>query len=411
MNKKSITDLALFGGEPLFRETLHVGKPNIGSREHLFQRLGDMLDRDWLTNNGPFVREFEQRIAKLTGAKHCIAMCNGTIALEIAVRALGMTGEVIVPSFTFVATAHCLQWQEITPVFCDIDPLTHTIDPQKVEQLITPKTTGIIPVHLWGRPCNIEALQEIADRRGLKLLYDASHALGVSHQGEMIGNFGDAEVFSFHATKFVNCFEGGAIVTNDDSMAKKIRLMKNFGFSGLDNVIYLGTNGKMSEPCAAMGLTSLDSMEKFIAGNRENYENYRAALKGIPGLHLITYDEKEKNNYQYIVLEIDEATFGLPRDLLVELLHAENVRARKYFFPGVHRMEPYRSFYPNAGLLLPDTERLSGMVTCLPTGTSVGAQDIKKICDLIRHVSLNSNEIGSFKNQKMISHINRGESL
>jgi dTDP-4-amino-4,6-dideoxygalactose transaminase len=401
MNKQNISDLALFGGPPLFADTLHVGRPNIGSREAFFRRMEDMLDRDWLTNNGPFVRDFEQRIAELTGARHCIAMCNGTIALEIAVRALGMKGEVIVPSFTFVATAHCLQWQEITPVFCDIDPDTHTIDPEKIEQLITPKSTGIIAVHLWGRPCNIEALQEIADRRGLKLLYDASHALGVSHRGKMIGNFGDAEVFSFHATKFVNCFEGGAIVTNDDSMAGKIRLMKNFGFSGLDNVIYLGTNGKMSEPSAAMGLTSLESMEKFISINCENYCNYRAAMKGIPGIRLIEYDEKEKNNYQYVVLEIDEAVLGLSRDQLVEILHAENVRARKYFYPGIHRMEPYSSYYPNAGLLLPQTEKVSNTVLCLPTGTSVAKKDIRIICDLIQFSYENSAEI----NHSPINHI------
>jgi dTDP-4-amino-4,6-dideoxygalactose transaminase len=262
--------LAFFGGQPLFEETLHVGKPNVGSREKFFARMQDLFDRGWLTNNGPYVREFEQRFTELTGTKHFIAMCNGTIALEIAVRALGMTGEVIVPSFTLIAKAHCFQWHEITPVFCDIDTQTHTIDPEKIERLITPKTTGIIAVHLWGRPCNIEALQEIADRRGLKLLYDASHALGVSHQGTMVGNFGHAEVFSFHATKFVNCFEGGAIVTNDDMVAKKVRLMKNFGFSGLDNVIYLGTNGKMSEASAAMGLTSLEIIDEIIEVNKNN---------------------------------------------------------------------------------------------------------------------------------------------
>ena len=229
MNK--ICDLAIFGGKSHFNEKLHVGKPNIGSRNKLMGRMNEMLERGWLTNNGPYVREFEQRISELTGAKHCIAMCNATIALEIAVRALGMSGEVIVPSFTFVATAHCLQWQEITPIFCDIDPETHSIDPNKIEQLITPRTTGIVAVHLWGKPCNIIELQKISKRHNLKLLFDASHALGVSSNGVHVGNFGDAEVFSFHATKFVNCFEGGAIVTNNDDMAAKVRLMKNFGFA------------------------------------------------------------------------------------------------------------------------------------------------------------------------------------
>ena len=393
MNKPSLNDLAVFGGTPLSHETLHVGKPNIGKREDFFRRLENMFDQGWLTNNGPLVREFEQSIADLTGVKHCIAMCNGTVALEIAVSALGMTGEVIVPSFTFVATAHCLQWQEITPVFCDIDPLTHNIDPNKIEALITPRTTGIVAVHLWGRPCNVEALQEIADRRGLKLLFDASHAFGAGHQGKMIGTFGDAEVFSFHATKFVNCFEGGAIVTNNDDVAERVRLKKNFGFSGLDNVVYLGTNGKMSEPSAAMGLTSLESMNDFVSVNERNHSAYLKGLSEIPGFKIVSYDETERNNYQYVVCEIDEKKYGLSRDRLIEILHAENVRARRYFYPGCHRMEPYRSYYPNAGVMLPETELLASKVVVLPTGQSVDGPTVKRICDLIQFVNAQATSI------------------
>jgi len=394
--KKSIKELAIFGGESAFEETLHVGRPNIGSREAFQARLDDIFERGWLTNNGKYVREFEQKIADYLGVNHCIAMCNGTIALEIAVRALEMTGEVIVPSFTFVATAHCLQWQEITPVFCDVDPLNHSIDPAKIERLITPRTTGIVAVHLWGIPCNVEALQEICDRHGLKLLYDASHAMGSSHQGKMIGNFGDAEVFSFHATKFVNCFEGGAICTNNDELAAKIRLMKNFGFSGLDNVIFLGTNGKMSEPSAAMGLTSMESIEGFIKCNLENYEAYREGVKSIPGVRIIRYNESEKSNYQYVVLEIEETEYGLSRDQLMETLHAENVRARRYFYPGVHRMEPYRSYYPNTGLLLPETEKLVLRTLCLPTGTKVCTDVVASVCSLIRNAYDNRAKLKEF---------------
>ncbi|MCI5148350.1 MAG: aminotransferase class I/II-fold pyridoxal phosphate-dependent enzyme [Candidatus Electrothrix sp. MAN1_4] len=393
MNKQNTSDLGYFGGLPLFEKILHVGKPNVGSRDKFFSRMEEMFDRGWLTNNGPFVREFEQRIEELTGAKHCIAMCNGTVALEIAVRSLGLKGEVIVPSFTFAATAHCLQWQEITPVFCDIDPSTHTIDPAKIENLITPRTTGIIGVHLWGRPCNVVALQEIANNHDLRLMFDASHALGASNNGLMVGNFGSLEVFSFHATKFVNCFEGGAIVTNDDSLAKKIRLMKNFGFDGLDNVVYLGTNGKMSEPSAAMGLTSLDALDDIVGANKRNYRTYKKGLQDVSGVDMLDYDEKEDNNYQYIVLEIDEPQFGLSRDTLVVFLHAENVRARRYFYPGCHRMEPYRSFFPNAGLLLPKTKILTEKVICLPTGKSIKASDIETICELIKFFSEHSNQI------------------
>jgi dTDP-4-amino-4,6-dideoxygalactose transaminase len=379
-----LSQLAYFGGEPKFKEKLYVGRPNIGNRERLLARINDMLDRRWLSNNGVFVQEFEQRIADYLGVKHCIAVCNGTIALELVIRALELQGEVIIPSFTFIATAHALQWQEITPVFCDIDPKTHTINPWRVESMITPRTSGIMGVHVWGQPCHVEMLAEIAEKHDLKLMFDASHAFGCSHGGKMIGNFGSAEVFSFHATKFMNTFEGGAIVTNDDELNQKLRLMKNFGFSGFDNVIYLGTNGKMSEVSGAMGLTSLESMEEFIAVNRRNYDCYQEGLAGIPGVSLFPVNQAEKHNYQYIVLEIEEEEAQVSRDMLIKILHAENVIARRYFYPGCHRMEPYRSYFPHAGLLLPETEKLGQRVLVLPTGTAISEEDIFTISNIIK---------------------------
>ncbi|MGD9035317.1 MAG: aminotransferase class I/II-fold pyridoxal phosphate-dependent enzyme [Syntrophobacterales bacterium] len=393
--KKSIKDLAIFGGQSAFNDMLHVGRPNIGNRERLLEQINDILDRRWLTNRGIYVREFEQRIADFLGVKHCIAMCNGTVALEIAVRALGMKGEVIVPSFTFIATAHCLQWQEITPVFCDIDADTYTIDPTSLERLITPRTMGIIGVHLWGKSCDVEGLESIARKNNLSLLFDASHAFGCSHRGKLIGGLGDAEVFSFHATKFVNTFEGGAVTTNDDTLAEKMRLMKNFGFMGLDKVIYLGTNGKMSEMSAAMGLCSLEALEEFIDCNRRNYHAYRENLSGVSGLDLRSYDEREANNFQYIVVEVDADEAGVSRDELVEILHKENIRARRYFYPGCHRMEPYRSYYPNVGLLLPETEKISQRMLSLPTGTAITTGDIEKICQIIKFVVEQSIQIKS----------------
>lgn len=388
------SSLAIFGGSPAFPEKLHVGRPNIGNRQHLLERINDLLDRKWLSNNGLYVQEFEKRLADYIGVKHCIAICNGTVALEIMIRALGLTGEVIVPSFTFIATAHALQWQEITPVFGDVDPVTHNLDPLKVEQLITPRTTGIIGVHVWGRPCEVEALAEIAQRHNLKLAFDASHAVGCSYQGHMIGNFGEAEVFSFHATKFLNTFEGGAIATNNDELAAKMRLMKTFGFgSGYDNVVCLGTNGKMSEVSAAMGVTGLESIEDFIAVNYRNYKQYQAELTKIPGVKLISYEETEKNNYQYVILEVDEQESGLSRDEIVEILQAENVMARRYFYPGCHQMEPYRSYFPNAKLFLEETEKLTQKTLSLPTGTAITESDVSKICELIRLCVKESTEI------------------
>ena len=387
--------LAIFGGTPAFSENLHVGRPNIGDRQSLLNRIADMLDRRWLTNNGPYVRELEHQISKLIGVKHCICMCNGTVALEIACRAVGMKGEVIVPSFTFVATAHALQWQEITPVFCDVDPLTHCIDPAKLERHITPRTSGILAVHTWGHPCDVEALSAIASRHGIKLVYDAAHAFACSHNGRMIGSFGDAEVFSFHATKFFNTLEGGAIATNNDDLAAKIRLMKNFGFRGTDNVIYIGTNGKMNEASAAMGLTNLESLPEFIAVNLDNYTRYRRGLAHIPGIRVLEYPEHEKCNYQYIIVEVDEYRTGVSRDVLVRILQAENILARRYFYPACHRMEPYRSYFPHAGMLLPETELLTKRVLSLPTGTGVTGGNIETICQIIQMVVSRGAEISA----------------
>jgi dTDP-4-amino-4,6-dideoxygalactose transaminase len=391
--KTSLDEFAIFGGAPAFAEQLHVGRPNIGDRTHLLGLFNQILDTKRLSNMGPLEREFEQRVAEMLGVKHCIAMCNATVALEIAIRALGLTGEVIVPSFTFIATAHALQWQQIVPVFCEVNPQTHCLDPRSVEKMITPRTTGIVGVHLWGRGCEIAALTEIANRNSLKLLFDAAHAFACSYEGRMIGGFGDAEVFSFHATKFFNTFEGGAVTTNDDELAERIRLMKNFGFAGYDQVIYIGTNGKMSEISAAMGLTSLESLHNFVETNHRNYQQYRRELTEVAGLRLLTFDEHEKCNYQYIVVEIDETKTGISRDELVHVLHAENIIARRYFYPGCHRMEPYRTSYPDAGRALPLTEQLADRVMTLPTGTAVGETEISGIGRIIREVIARGSEV------------------
>lgn len=376
-------DLLPAPSPPTFPTPLHVGCPNTGIRERFLERVDKLLDRRWYTNNGEFVQELEERLAHHLNVKHCIATCNGTIALEITIRALKLTGEVIVPSFTFVATAHALQWQEITPVFCDIEPVNHLIDANRVESMITPRTTGIIGVHTWGRACDVEMLTEIAERRNLTLIFDAAHAFGCSHGDAMIGTFGSAEVFSFHATKFFNTFEGGAVATNDDALAEKIRFMKNFGFGGYDQVDHVGTNGKMTEICAAMGLTGLESLDYFIEVNRQNYLTYKEGLHGIPGVRLLEYELNEKRNFQYITLEIDPEEAGITRDALCEFLHSQNVLARRYFYPGCHRMEPYRSYFPHSGLMLKNTERVCERVMALPTGTAMSRDRIEIICSLI----------------------------
>jgi dTDP-4-amino-4,6-dideoxygalactose transaminase len=383
---KSAADLAINGAPPLFAEPVHVGRPNIGDRKR-FNALADaMFERRWLSNDGPLVKQFEKELCSFLKVKHCIAMCNGTIALEIAIRALDLRGEVIVPSYTFIATAHALQWQEITPVFADIDPVTQMLDPASVSRMITPRTTGILAVHLWGRPAPVEALQAVANEHGLKVMYDASHGFSCTHGGVPLGNFGECEVFSFHATKFFNTFEGGAIVTNNDALAEKMRLMRHFGFAGYDKVIYPGTNGTMAEICAAMGLTNLADLETFVGVNRTNYRTYDSAIKPIPGLELLQYDETERNNYQYIVVDV-KPNYGVARDVVIEALHAENVLARRYFWPGCHNMEPYRSYYPHAGLMLSKTNEVAARVLVLPSGTSISTQDIDSICGVLGTLS------------------------
>jgi dTDP-4-amino-4,6-dideoxygalactose transaminase len=383
MNRDA-SELAILGHPSAFDTPLHVGRPNVGDRDALMARINEMLDRRWFSNSGPLVNEFERRVAEFVGTKHCISMCNATVALEIAIRALELSGEVIVPAYTFVATAHALQWQQIKPIFCDMLPGSHNLDPSKLESLITPLTSGIIGVHVWGRPCDVDAIQSVASKHGLKILYDAAHAFGTSHNGKMIGNFGACEVFSFHATKFLNSFEGGAIVTNDDALAAKLRLMRNFGFSGYDRVVFLGINGKMTEVCAAMGLTSLDAIDELVAINLRNYRLYQEAFRGLRGLTLAEYSESDRCNYQYIVVEIDSELAPLNRDELVAVLHAENVLARKYFWPGCHNMEPYRSSQPGIAGRLPVTEMIAGRVLVLPTGQSVGHEQIARIAEIVR---------------------------
>lgn len=370
--------------EATMNDKLYVGRPNIGNRGRFLQRVNEMLDRRWLSNDGPLLKEFEQRVADLTGVKHAIAVCNATVGIELASRALELKGEVIVPSYTFVATAHALQWQEITPVFADMDPATHNINPAKIEELITPRTTGIVGVHVWGRACDTTAVEIIAAKHNLKVMYDASHGFGCSSAGRMLGSFGECEVFSFHATKFINCLEGGVVTTNNDELAEKVRLMRNFGFVDYDKVVYLGVNGKMNEVCAAMGLTNLEAMSDIVAVNRRNYLAYCQQLRSLAGVSVIQYDPAERNNYQYVVVEIDPSVCPRTRDEVVAALHAENVIARKYFWPSCHRMEPYITTQPDAWKRLPETERIAARVIVLPTGQAVDEMTVRHVCEIIK---------------------------
>jgi dTDP-4-amino-4,6-dideoxygalactose transaminase len=364
-------------------EVLHVGRPSIGDRGAFLSRVNVMLDNKWLSNNGPFVQEFELRLAEALGVPHVIATCNATAAIQVASRALGLSGEVIVPSFTFIATVHALHWLGLTPVFADIDPVSHNIDPLELQSLITPQTSAIVGVHLWGRGCDVTAIEGIAQANKLRVMYDASHAFGCSLGGWMIGGFGECEVFSFHATKFINCFEGGAIATRNDDLAHTLRQMRNFGFRGYDDTASIGINAKMSEVSAAMGLTNLESIDRFVAANQANHQAYRRGLAGLPGIRLLEFDPAERGNFQYVVIEVDQHEAGISRDALLDHLHRRNVIARRYFWPGCHRMEPYRSWAATAGFRLPHTERVADRVLVLPTGESVTVETVGRVCQMI----------------------------
>nr|2PO3_A Chain A, 4-dehydrase [Streptomyces venezuelae]2PO3_B Chain B, 4-dehydrase [Streptomyces venezuelae] len=388
--KSALSDLAFFGGPAAFDQPLLVGRPNRIDRARLYERLDRALDSQWLSNGGPLVREFEERVAGLAGVRHAVATCNATAGLQLLAHAAGLTGEVIMPSMTFAATPHALRWIGLTPVFADIDPDTGNLDPDQVAAAVTPRTSAVVGVHLWGRPCAADQLRKVADEHGLRLYFDAAHALGCAVDGRPAGSLGDAEVFSFHATKAVNAFEGGAVVTDDADLAARIRALHNFGFDLPGGSPAGGTNAKMSEAAAAMGLTSLDAFPEVIDRNRRNHAAYREHLADLPGVLVADHDRHGLNNHQYVIVEIDEATTGIHRDLVMEVLKAEGVHTRAYFSPGCHELEPYRG-QPHAPL--PHTERLAARVLSLPTGTAIGDDDIRRVADLLRLCATRGREL------------------
>ena len=372
------SDVALLGAKSAFDDWLIVGRPNLADEDAFLSRMRAMLDSRRFANGGPMVTEFEARIADLMNARHCVATCNATIGLELVMAAMGISGDVIVPSFTFVATAHVLQRIGIRPIFCDVDPATHCLDPERVRAAITPQTTAILGVSLWGNYDGERALRKIADDHGLLLIYDSAHSIGCARENGSTSRLCDAEVMSFHATKCIHSLEGGAILTDDALLADKLRLMVNFGFSGEDLVSHIGTNGKMNEAEAAMGLTSLDGADRIFTHNLANQDAYEAGLEGVPGVALMR-PRADPHNNQYVVAEVDAAAAGLTRDELVSALRFENVLARRYFHPGCHRMEPYATLYPDAGAALPRTEALCERVMVLPNGLAVSTDEIARL--------------------------------
>ena len=391
--KSHVGELAIFGGAPAFSAPLHVNRPYAQARDNFQELIRQSFDASWFTNDGPLVKRFEDQLMAELNVPNVVLVANGTLGLELVMLALGLEGEVILPSFSFVSGAHVTMKMGLTPRFCDISAIDMNADAELIERMITPRTAAVVPTHIWGQPCAPLRLEAICRDAGVALIFDAAHGFGCSHQGLPVGSFGDAEVFSLHATKTLHSFEGGFITTRDDVLASKLRKMRNFGFTGVDSVSGVGTNAKMSEAHAAMGLANLARFDDIRARSAASHHAYRVGLDTINGVTFHKPVNDVENNLHYAVALVDEGKFGLSRDQLVHILAAENVLARRYYYPGVHRLSPYRDLDCGLNAHLPVTDEISKRVLVLPSGATVGPQDVNHVVDLIRLVGEMADEI------------------
>ncbi len=398
--KKHIEDFAFLGGKKAFNHPLHIAQINLPPWEDVKSAFRGIFERRYFANHGPLVRELDHRFAEFVKTEHAVCVTNGTVALMILARALELSGEVIVPAYTFPATVQALSWAGLTPVLCDVDPKTQMVTPETIEPHITPRTSGILAVHLWGQPCEPEILENFASDRGLVLFFDACHGIGCSTNSRRIGNFGAGEAFSFHATKVLNGGEGGCITTNNAQLADKLRTIRNFHPSETFAPVPLRINGKMSEAQAALALLSLKEYPENVAANFHRYEAYRLGLSGIPGVSLLEYNPASDNNYQYIIVEIDEKLAGLHRNIFFELLSAENVICRRHFYPGIHNMTPYSKMASTASSNFTGTDWLCQSSLQLPTSQVMTEQDVKMVCRLVRSIQLLADPIRSKMDDK-----------
>jgi dTDP-4-amino-4,6-dideoxygalactose transaminase len=357
---------------------IFVTQPFLPPLEEFIPYLEKIWKSKKITNNGDFHKKFEKELAEYLGVKYVSLFCNGTLALVTALQALRITGEVITTPYSFVATTHALWWNNIKPVFVDIEPVTFNLDAPKIESAITPKTTAILPVHVYGNPCDVERIQDIADIYGLKIIYDACHAFGVKINGESILNFGDLSILSFHATKVFNTFEGGAIICHDETMKKRIDFLKNFGFAGETTVVAPGINAKMSEFNSALGLLQLKYVEESIQKRRKIAEYYRNNLKGIRGISFLSDIKGIKHSYSYFPVLINE-DYPLKRDELYEKLKKFNIFTRRYFYPLISDFPVYRNLESATKDNLINAHIVADKVLCLPIYPDI----IKKILEKI----------------------------
>lgn len=365
------------------KETITVTSPLLPDLDELNVMLKEIWDSKWITNNGSFHQQLEKELAKYLGVPYISLFTNGTLPLLTALQALRITGEVITTPYSFVATTHSIWWNGCKPVFVDIDPATGNIDPVKIEAAITPKTTAIMPVHCYGKPCDTVAIQEIADKYGLKVVYDAAHAFGVKVNGESILNAGDMSTLSFHATKVYNTLEGGALVMQDEKTKKRIDYLKNFGFAGEIEVVAPGINSKVDEVRAAYGLLNLKQVDAAIEARHQVAIKYRNALRGIDGITFMDDMPGVTHNYSYFPMFVDAEKYGMTRDELYFKMKADGVLGRRYFYPLISEFSTYRGLPSSAKENLPNAHRMADSVICLPMHHLLTDEDIERVIETI----------------------------
>ena len=351
--------------------------------EELNQYLQDIWQRKWITNNGHYHKELEKALCEYLDVPYVSLFTNGTLPLITALQALRITGEVITTPYSFVATTHSLWWNGIKPVFVDIDPSTGNLDPDKIEAAITPRTTAIMPVHVYGKPCDTERIQEIADKYGLKVIYDAAHAFGVKVNGTSILRAGDMSTLSFHATKVYNTIEGGALVMHDEQTKKRIDYLKNFGFAGETEVVAPGINSKMDEMRAAYGLLNLKQVDEAIEARHQVAIKYREALRDVEGITFFDDMPGVKHNYSYFPIFVDAEKYGMTRDELYFKMKEQNVLGRRYFYPLISTFSTYRGLDSAKPSNLPNAHKMADEVICLPMHHALSDEDVNRIIELI----------------------------
>lgn len=360
-----------------------VTSPLLPNLDDFNEMLKQIWASKWITNNGSFHKQLEKELANYLKVPYISLFTNGTLPLITALQALRITGEVITTPYSFVATTHALWWNGIKPVFVDIDPRTGNINPDKIEAAITPKTTAIMPVHVYGKPCDTKRIQEIADQYGLKVIYDAAHAFGVEVNGESILNAGDLSTLSFHATKVYNTVEGGAMVMHDEKMKKRIDYLKNFGFANETTVVGPGINSKMDEVRSAYGLLNLKQVDAAIEARRQVAIKYRNALRDVEGVTFFDDMPGVRHNYSYFPIFIDPKKFGMTRDELYFKMKDQNVLGRRYFYPLISEFSTYRGLESARPDNLPEAHKMADSVICLPMHHALSDEDIQRILDSI----------------------------